>query len=65
VEGRIAYTPVEAQARRRRLMTDDTKQLATIARLLGEILGEVRKIREQQERKQSEKGTSRPVSQMK
>jgi hypothetical protein len=65
VEGRFAYTPVEAQARRRRLMTDDTKQLATIARLLGEILGEVRKIREQQERKQSEKGTSRPVSQMK
>jgi hypothetical protein len=48
------------------LMTDDTKQLATIARLLGEILGEVRKIREQQERKQSEKGSlSSPISQMK
>ena len=47
-------------------MTDDTKQLATIARLLGEILGEVRKIREQQERKQSEKGgLSSPISQMK
>jgi hypothetical protein len=46
-------------------MTDDTQQLATIARLLGEILGELRKIREQQERKQSERGTSRPISQMK
>ena len=47
-------------------MTDDTKQLATIARLLGEILGEIRKIREQQERKQSAKGSlSSPISQMK
>ena len=65
VEGRFALHPV-GSGHRRCLMTDDTKQLATIARLLGEILGEVRKIREQQERKQSEKGSlSSPISQMK